>query len=123
MDKNPLLHRIMKVDKKDAFHSSGYAKTQNQGSIGSASCESFLKRRKIDKNRSTIGKYGASQIANSHYSNTPGAKTYDPAASTKETPATDSSRYSARTQPTKTSAPPPPQKPTPPPRINPGITR
>ncbi len=58
-----LLKRIMSKKKEDVFHSSAYAKAQNQGGIGSASMQTFNQRRKIDQNRSMINKYSDSKVA------------------------------------------------------------
>lgn len=78
MEKNPLLHRLMKTSKEEVLHSSGYAQTQNGESMGAASAASFAARQAIDQARSTIKKYGASKIANNSYGNTLGAKRYEP---------------------------------------------
>lgn len=64
MNENPLLKRLMKTEKKDVMHTSGYAEAQNAGNFGSSSAESFAKRKEIDEHRKTIKGYRDSKIAN-----------------------------------------------------------
>ncbi|MBR3180434.1 hypothetical protein IKF57_02825 [Candidatus Saccharibacteria bacterium] len=97
MDKNPFLHRLIKENTSEIVHSSGYAQT---GSMGSASAESFAKRREIDQNRTRVRSYNDSRIAASARNNAPRPQTYTPPTPSTPTP-----------------------KPTPPPRTNPGFHR
>ena len=64
MDTNPLLDRLMDVDKEDVVHSSAYAKAQNTGGMGADSVESFERRRVVDQNRTVVRGYHDSKIAN-----------------------------------------------------------
>ena len=59
---NPLLHRLIKEKKEDVVHTSAYAEAQNKSGIGSASVQSFTERRRIDLNRSSVGRYKDSEI-------------------------------------------------------------
>lgn len=69
MDKNPLLKYMMKTKKEDVVHSSGYAQVQNEGKIGSASVESFAKRRAMEANRTAVQGYRDSRVVNDAYGN------------------------------------------------------
>ena len=119
MDKNPLLHRLMKDTKDDVIHSSGYAEAQNSGSMGAASAASFAARQALEQNRTTIKKYSASQIANNSYGNTMRAKTYEPK---KEAP-NYVDRFKNNQAGSSNTPPTPENRPAPPARKNPGIFR
>jgi hypothetical protein len=54
---NPLLKYVMKVDKADVMHSSGYAQAQNAGSFGATCSSSFMQRRDVDQQRKFVQKY------------------------------------------------------------------
>lgn len=58
-----ILNRLMRDEKKDIVHSSGFAKAQNGDSMGAASGESFKRRQNIEKSRQVIRSYGDSRIA------------------------------------------------------------
>lgn len=59
---NPLLKRLVKEKKEDIAHTSAFAEVQNRGGFGSASVESFEKRREIDKQRKMIGGYRDARV-------------------------------------------------------------
>ena len=44
-----ILNRLMRDEKKDIVHSSGFAKAQNGDSMGAVSSESFKRRQDIEK--------------------------------------------------------------------------
>lgn len=53
---------VIKDNKGDFLHSSGYAKAQNGSSMGAASTQSFEDRMKMEKNRRKIRGYNDSRI-------------------------------------------------------------
>lgn len=113
------VHRITEHDdKSDFFHSSAYAKSQNQTSIGAASSETFAARRQLDNSRRFVGNYQRSQIVSS--GNTyERAKTYDPAAARASAPQAAGQRPQPMASRPAMSRPPMPKNP----GINPGIHR
>ena len=64
MGTNPLLDRLMNVDKEDAMHSSVYAKARNAERMGVSSADSFERRRIVDQNRTVVRGYHDSKIVN-----------------------------------------------------------
>lgn len=64
MNRNPLLGYLMNEKKGDVVHSTGYAKVQSEGRIGTASAESFAARRAIEANRTSVQRYKDSRVAN-----------------------------------------------------------
>lgn len=78
MSVNPILKRVMKPVKEDIFHSSAYGAAQSGAGMGSASTESFSRRRKIEENRRLVKGYNHSSIASAATSNGPRAKVFTP---------------------------------------------
>ena len=76
--KDLILKYIKKDSKEDIFHSSAYGKAQNSSSMGTASTETFSKRRELDQHRQAVRRYGESRIANNAALNGPHAKPYTP---------------------------------------------
>ena len=75
-------------DKSDIFHSSTYGRSQNGGSMGSASTESFATRRNLDGSRQFVRGYGDSKVAGSAFASGPRPAQYvKPAANTGAQPA------------------------------------
>lgn len=70
----------MKDKKEDVFHSSAYAKTQNGGSLGAASTESYQVRVNINQNRSRVKGYGDSELMMGAHNAGLKAKAYTPPA-------------------------------------------
>lgn len=60
-------YAVKHTDRQDFMHSSGYAKTQNGGSFGAASTESFAVRQSIEEQRKFIKGYRNSRIMNDFY--------------------------------------------------------
>ncbi len=75
-DKNLIDYAIRHDDRKDFFHSSGYANAQSGENFGAASAESYDKRQEIDRNRQFVQKYKSSSIASATY-NRGAAKTFE----------------------------------------------
>ena len=87
IQKNPFLKYVIKDNKEDVFHSSGYAKVQNGASFGAASSESYQVRVNINQNRQKVRGYGDSEIMAGARSQGPKAKTYTPPANNAGGPA------------------------------------
>ena len=65
VSKLKMTERLMSVrDKSKIFHSSGYARSQNRGSFGVTSGESFAERRTIDENRKFVRGYNNARVIN-----------------------------------------------------------
>lgn len=78
IQKNPFLKYLIKDEKQDVLHSSGYAKAQNGASMGASSSESFAARVKIDQDRQRVRRYNDSRLVAGARMNAPRAKTYEP---------------------------------------------
>ena len=78
IQKNPFLKYLIKDDKKDVFHSSGYAKAQSGETIGAASTESFRVRVNVNQNRQIVRGYRDSKIMMDANKNAPKPKAYVP---------------------------------------------
>ena len=85
-----LLKRLVRKNKGDVVHSSGFASVQNCGAMGSASTESFQKRREIDNNRTIVRSYSDSGIVNKAWGNASRIKVKKPVGNidrfSRETP-------------------------------------
>ena len=70
---------LIKANKEDLFHTSGYGKAQSGTNIGSASAESFAARLAIDKNRKIVKGYEHSNIMGRNIvAGSPHPKAYTP---------------------------------------------
>lgn len=78
LQKNPFLKYLIKDEKQDVFHSSGYAKVQSGNTIGAASTESYQVRVNVNQNRTRIRGYNDSRIVTGARMNAPKAKTFAP---------------------------------------------
>ena len=73
-----MMKYLVRDNKEDIVHSSGYAKTQNGASMGATSTESFERRMLIEKNRTRVAKYNNSRIVAQTFASRPKAKPYTP---------------------------------------------
>ena len=54
---------------RSMFHTSGYAEVAHGRSLGATSAESFQQRRHLERNRTSVRRYGDSMIAGGHMRN------------------------------------------------------
>lgn len=94
-----LLRRLIRKNKSDVVHTSGFASVQSGGAVGAASVESFQKRREVDKNRTIVKGYGKSRIVLERQRNLPRIGTVKSSESvdrgTRSTPISEAQRVRA----------------------------
>jgi hypothetical protein len=76
-----MIRDFFKDKNEKPFHSSGYAKVSQGKAIGSSSSQSFGQRTHVERNRSSVARYGSSMVGQGyiHRDVTPRVGGYDQA--------------------------------------------
>lgn len=64
------IHKFVNLNQSgSSFHTSGYAEVAHGNAMGATSAESFQRRRHLERNRTSVRRYGDSMIAGGHMGN------------------------------------------------------